>query len=134
MAKARSGGGITSNKVTNKREGTREQPRVRGVSPGGVADLGSMKGSHSTVKGDMPFKPRAMYDGPSFQPVPLGNTLTTNVGGGVAWGGTPKIVDRAEGREAPQILYVGSEIWLFGLQKFVREFAACHETDYALRG
>jgi hypothetical protein len=79
--KAKSGGGINSRVVSNKREGTREQPRTRGVSPGGVADLGSMKGSHSTVKGDMPFKPRAMYGEPSY-PTKFGNELATNVGGG----------------------------------------------------
>jgi hypothetical protein len=74
MARAVSGGGINSNKVVAKREATREQPRTRGVNPGGADGLGQHTTKESAAT--------PLYGGPSFQPVPMGNTLTNNVGAG----------------------------------------------------
>jgi hypothetical protein len=77
------GGGYGSLKVREKREATRERPRVRAANVSAVSDWGAHRGSHSTDRGDAPFKNERLYDaGPSFQPVPLGNTLVTNVGKG----------------------------------------------------
>jgi len=81
-ARIRSGGGLTSNKVKNVRQATREMPRVRGVNVVAANQAGEMQGNHSTDRGDFPFKREPLYAGPSFQPVPLGNTLTNNVGKG----------------------------------------------------
>jgi hypothetical protein len=77
-----SGGGIKSLKVKNVRQGTRETPRVRGVNAVGANQLGEMQGNHSTDSGDMPFRREPLYQEPNFQLVPLGNTLTNNVGKG----------------------------------------------------
>jgi len=81
----RSGGGATGNKVKNVREATRERPRVRAANPSMVSDWGAHRGAHVTSDGgrDLKFKNEKLYDaGPSFQPVPLGNSLATNVGKG----------------------------------------------------
>ena len=77
-----SGGGRGLNKLKEKREATREPTRVRGVNVVAVSQQGAMQGNHAMEKGDMPFKREPLYAGPSFQPVPLGNTLTNNVGKG----------------------------------------------------
>jgi hypothetical protein len=74
MAKKLSGGGITSNKLSQKREATREQPRVRAASPAGVSQLGQK------VANPQAFEP--VHQGPSFQKVKFGNELATNVGAG----------------------------------------------------
>jgi hypothetical protein len=74
MAKAiRSGGGITSNKLSQKQEATREKPRMHGASPGGADQLGQKMG---LKRG---FEP--IYSGAGF-PTKLGNELATNVQGG----------------------------------------------------
>jgi hypothetical protein len=50
MAKARSGGGITSNKlVTTKAPKT--EPRSRAISPAAVSRIGAKQGNHATGKG-----------------------------------------------------------------------------------
>jgi hypothetical protein len=74
MAKQLIGSGGGSNKLVAKREATREQPRVRAASPGAVSQLGTHVANPQAVE--------PLYGGPSFQPVPLGNTLTNNVGPG----------------------------------------------------
>jgi hypothetical protein len=77
MAKARSGGGIESRVVKEKREASREKTQVRGVNPGGVDGLGQ-----STTK---PSAATPLYGGRSFQPTPFGNEDATRgigVGGG----------------------------------------------------
>jgi len=77
-----SGGGAASNKVKNVRQASRETPRTLGVNVVGANQAGEMQGNHSTDSGDMPFRREPLYQGPNFQPVPLGNTLTNNVGKG----------------------------------------------------
>jgi hypothetical protein len=69
-----SGGGINSNKVVQRREATREQPRTRGVNPGGA----DQHGAHMTKESAA----TPLYGGPSFAPVKFGNELATNVGAG----------------------------------------------------
>ena len=81
----KSGGGYSSLKVREKREATRERPRVKAANPSMVSDWGAHRGAHVTSDGgrDLKFKNEKLYDaGPSFQPVPLGNSLATNVGKG----------------------------------------------------
>jgi len=101
MAKARSGGGLTSNKLVTKREGTREQPRVRGVNPAAVADIGAAKGNHSENR-DLPYSARQLYSGKGMQTgVQLGNAKATDVGRGGP--GTGRTVHRAgsQGQHGP---------------------------------
>jgi hypothetical protein len=78
MAKARSGGGITGNKVVQKRESTREKTSARGVNVSGVSGLGKMRGNSVTERGPLPFKKEGLYGGPAPIAVPLGNTKTVD--------------------------------------------------------
>src|SRR5262249_18283493 len=71
--------------VAQKREATRETPRGRAANVKAVAQTGLAQGTHVTEKGDLPFKREPLHQGPSFQPVPLGNTQTLK-GGGVGVG------------------------------------------------
>jgi hypothetical protein len=80
--KAKSGGGIRSSKVVQVREGTRVATSARGVNPSGVSGLGKMRGNSVTERGPLPFKKEPLYGGQGPIAVPLGNTLTTNVGKG----------------------------------------------------
>jgi len=115
QGRARSGGGLTSNKLKNVRQGTREAPKVRAANVKAVAEQGAMRGNHATDTGDFPFKREPLYQGASFQPVALGNTLTTNVGkGGPGAGrtlygqsGTVKQYGEAAGAPKP----AGRDVW-----------------------
>src|SRR5262249_46805654 len=77
-AKVSSGGGARLNKVKNVRQGSRETPRVRAANVKAVSELGYSRGNHATNTGDFPFKREQFYEGKSFQPVPMGNTLTVD--------------------------------------------------------
>ena len=70
------GGGYGSLKIREKRESSRERPKVRAANPSAVADWGAHRGNHVTGESgrDMPFKNEKLYAGPSFQPCEFGNT------------------------------------------------------------
>jgi len=68
------GGGYGSLKVREKREATRERPKVRAASPSAVSDWGAHRGSHVTGEGGREvFKREKLYS-PGFQPCEFGNT------------------------------------------------------------
>jgi hypothetical protein len=50
MSRAKSGGGITMNKVSQTTDGRKQEPKVHGVSPGYVSRLGSMVGQGTPYK------------------------------------------------------------------------------------
>ena len=83
MSKAKSGGGITSNKLV--RPGVRTGQPARRDSPKGVSQIGSALGDHSTGDGKLlkkavvPIISGAMG---GMGSMPLGNEVAKNVGGG----------------------------------------------------
>ena len=50
MSRAKSGGGITMNKVSQTTDGRKQEPVSQGVSPGYVSRLGSMVGEGTPKK------------------------------------------------------------------------------------
>jgi hypothetical protein len=92
MARAVSGGGPQMNKVTAKREATREKPQVRGVNPGGVDQLGQHMTKESAAT--------PMYGGPSY-PTKFGNELATNVGAGGPGKGREVFASGSQGQHGP---------------------------------
>ena len=72
----KSGGGYSSLKVREKREATRERPRVKAANPSMVSDWGAHRGAHVTSDGgrDVRFKNEPLYQGNSFQACEFGNT------------------------------------------------------------
>ena len=82
-SRSKSGGGIRAKVVGNKREATRERPRVRGANVTAVVQTGLVVGTHATGRGDFPLKREPLHRGPNFQSgVKFGNELATNVGAG----------------------------------------------------
>jgi len=101
MAKqVKSGGGIKSRVVSNKRESTRVAPRVLSANEAAVADLGSMKGNHSENR-TLPYQARPLYNGQGFQPVPLGNAKATDVGAGGPGKGRTIYKSGTQGQHGP---------------------------------
>jgi hypothetical protein len=89
------GGGYGSLKVREKRESTRERPKVRVANPSAVADWGAHRGNHVTGESgrDMPFKNEKLYAGPSFQPCEFGNSKALEgAGSGARPGGGKRTV------------------------------------------
>jgi hypothetical protein len=76
----RPGGGIASNKITERpvRTGTGS----RSTNPGGVGQLGNLQGSHVTRGEESSYRGDPFHSGRSFQPVPFGNEVALNVGKG----------------------------------------------------
>ena len=72
----KSGGGYSSLKAREKREASRERPRVRSTNPSAVSDWGAHRGTHVTSDGgrDVRFKNEPLYQGNSFQACEFGNT------------------------------------------------------------
>jgi hypothetical protein len=54
----------------------------RSTNPGGVGQLGNLQGSHVTRGQDSSYRGDPLHSGRSFQPVPFGNQVALNVGGG----------------------------------------------------
>jgi hypothetical protein len=54
----------------------------RGTNPGGVGQLGQIQGSHVTRGEESNYRGDPLHSGRSFQPVPFGNEVALNVGGG----------------------------------------------------
>jgi hypothetical protein len=80
MAKSQ---GSMSRNVRNKSEGTRVPPRTKAMPAAKPAHYGSAYGDHTTDRRKAsPNAGPVTSVAPGFQPVPLGNTLTTNVGKG----------------------------------------------------
>ena len=69
------GGGYGSLKVREKRESSRERPKVRAANPSAIADWGAHRGNHVTGESgrNVPFKQEKLYS-PGFQPCEFGNT------------------------------------------------------------
>jgi hypothetical protein len=69
------GGGYGSLKVREKREATRERPKVRAASPSVVSAWGAHLGNHVTGEGgrNVVFKQEKLYS-PGFQPCEFGNS------------------------------------------------------------
>jgi len=69
------GGGYGSLKVREKREATRERPKVRAASPGVVSAWGEHLGNHVTGEGGrkVSSKQEKLYS-PGFQPCEFGNS------------------------------------------------------------
>jgi hypothetical protein len=80
MAKARSGGGITSNKLVHKP--VRTGAERRHVHPGGVGQLGQRQGDHTTDGKATGYRGQPLFGPNKPISVPLGNELATNVGKG----------------------------------------------------
>jgi len=76
----RPGGGIASR--VNVSPQVRVGPGSRAARPGGVGQLGNIQGSHVTSHDDSDYRGESLHSGPSFQPVPFGNQIATNVGKG----------------------------------------------------
>jgi hypothetical protein len=81
MSKAKSGGGITSNKLV--------RPQVRGGSPSanrvnvtGVSQLGNAQGNHASDPSRTVNVKREPIVAAQMAAVPLGNAIATNVGAG----------------------------------------------------
>ena len=78
----RPGGGIASNKITERpiRTGTGS----RGTRPAGVQMLGTMQGNHVTTHGGgaTGYTGERLHNDKSFQPVKFGNEVALNVGKG----------------------------------------------------
>jgi hypothetical protein len=90
------GGGYGSLKVREKREATRERPRVRAASPGVVSAWGEHLGNHVTGEGgrSVPFKQEKLYS-PGFQPCDFGNSKALEgSGSGARPGGGNRTVYR----------------------------------------
>ena len=86
------GGGYGSLKVREKRESSRERPKVRAANPSAIADWGAHRGNHIT-SGDIPFKNEKLYAGPSFQPCEFGNSKALEgAGSGARPGGGKRTV------------------------------------------
>jgi hypothetical protein len=80
MSKAKSGGGITSNKLVTSRA-PKVEPRSRAISPGAVSKLGAMQGNHATNQGrNVNVPPPKLDAGRGYQPV--GPTSNMGVGPG----------------------------------------------------
>jgi hypothetical protein len=78
MARAKSGGGITSNKL--RQVGVRTGKANRKVNPGFAAQIGYTVGDHITGKRDgSPYRGESFGGGPAL-PSKLGNELVNNVG------------------------------------------------------
>jgi hypothetical protein len=74
MSKARSGGGITSNKLVQSRA-PKAEPKAHAMSPGGVSRIGVHPSPLS--------RPEPIEAGRGFQPVgPTDNVAAVGVGGG----------------------------------------------------
>jgi hypothetical protein len=90
------GGGYGSLKVREKREATRERPRVRAANPSAISDWGAHRGNHASDGSgsrDMPFKNEKLYAGPSFQPCEFGNSKALEgAGSGARPGGGKRTV------------------------------------------
>jgi hypothetical protein len=82
MAKMRNPGnqGLQSNKLL--RPPPRDGKPATGVRPGYTDNLGNMRGTHVTDKGDMAAKLTPMQTVKPPISVPLGNAVATNVGRG----------------------------------------------------
>jgi hypothetical protein len=84
MRKARSGGGITSNKLVTTRA-PKAEPRARAQSPSAVSKLGAMQGNHATGQGrNVNVPPPKLDAGRGYQPPsgPTDNVAAVGVGGG----------------------------------------------------
>ena len=75
-----SGGGIGMNK--NVSPSVRTGSGSRSTNPGYVGQLGNKQGSHVTRGDESSYRGEIFHRGPSFQPVPFGNEVALNVGGG----------------------------------------------------
>src|SRR6266852_3002139 len=74
MSKARSGGGIMSNKLVQSKT-PKAEPKPRAISPGGVSQLGEHVGTRRAVQ--------PLDVGPGFKPKgPTDNVKAVGVGGG----------------------------------------------------
>jgi hypothetical protein len=76
----RPGGGIASNKITERP--VRTGSGSHATTPGYAGQLGQKQGSHVTRSEDSNYRGEPMHSGRSFNPVPYGNELVTNVGKG----------------------------------------------------
>jgi hypothetical protein len=76
MSKARSGGGITSNKLV--RPGVKNPTQTRSISPTGASELGSAMGS---LKGHGNAA-TPLFDGKAVPQTNFGNEVARNVGKG----------------------------------------------------
>jgi len=88
------GGGYGSLKVREKREATRERPKVRAASPGVVSAWGEHLGNHVTGEGgrNVPFKQEKLYS-PGFQPCEFGNSKALEgAGSGAKPGGGKRTI------------------------------------------
>ena len=75
------GGGIASNKRVEVP--VRTGSGSKGVSPGWVGQKGQMQGNHITDRGrGTGYRGEEKFTGRNFQPVPFGNEVALNVGGG----------------------------------------------------
>jgi hypothetical protein len=82
MAKAKSGGGITSR--NNRNVGVRTGTPRRKVNPGGASQIGMSIGDHITDRRTgSKYKGEQLYGGFGYNTnIPLGNQAATNVGKG----------------------------------------------------
>jgi hypothetical protein len=78
MASNAKGGGIGSRVHREVRHNPKAN--VKGVRPAGVQMLGTKQGNHIMEDGKTSYRGERWDHGVSFQPVPMGNTLTNNVG------------------------------------------------------
>jgi hypothetical protein len=91
--RARSGGGILGNKVRQKRESSREKPRINAMSPAGVSEIGqAMSGRRegNRVTGENPAT--QIHSGAGY-PTTLGNVKALEgAGAGARPGGGNRTV------------------------------------------
>jgi hypothetical protein len=100
MAKPVSGGGIRSKVTSQKLESTRVKPTTRAVSPSAADQLGQNMGN---LKGGKPNPAEKLYQGRSFQPVPMGNQLATNIGKGGPGTGRVTMHSGSQGTHGPVV-------------------------------
>jgi hypothetical protein len=68
MSKARSGGGITSNKLVSSRA-PKPEPKAKAISPCAVSQIGNKQGNHATDKGTVRTRTEPLVTGRGYQPV-----------------------------------------------------------------
>ena len=80
MKRAKSGGGITSNKVVNSRA-PKAEPRSRAISPAAVSQIGLKQGNHATDTGTFRRRSEPLVVGRGYQ-TPVGPTSNMGQGPG----------------------------------------------------